>query len=549
MMGLAHRGWTLHDYGHHLLHALRGRGYHSELIGEQHISADPEVLGYDEVHDITSNHVATVAPLAVERLRAGLPEPFFLSIGFFETHRAFFEPSTIRDELYSAPPVNLPDTPAVRRDMAAFKASARHLDQGVGNVLAALDENGIGERTLVICTTDHGLPFPGAKATLYDRGLGVLLMLRGPGGLWGGRVIDAPVSHLDLFPTVCELAGVEPPDRLDGTSLLPLVHGQVERLHDALFAEITYHAAYEPQRAIRTDRFKYIRRFDDHDGPVLANCDDGPTKDELMAAGWPVWERDREQLFDLTLDPNEMRNLSDDQRLSGVADELRERLARWMAETEDPLLDGPVPLPPGALGQRSRSDLGRRGAGPRGQDAGRVVFTGSPSAGVGADVLEAAGLERQHLVGRDRLQLHPSGLGDGAPEPGGDLVSRAHRVSVGPERDRECPASGVIRQRDEPAVADLVSQPGQDGCLRRPQLGVDVRVGSGERGHAREHGAPILPDPGKRHNPVLLGSWMRDRAPGEASSEAAGDEAADPGLVRVVLDAGRATLPLGLLLG
>jgi N-sulfoglucosamine sulfohydrolase len=289
MMGLAHRGWKLHDYRHHIVHTLREAGYHSELIGEQHVSEDPRVLGYDGVHDITSNHVATVAPLAAARLASGMPEPFFLSVGFFETHRRFFEPSTIRDALYSAPPVNLPDTPAVRHDMAAFKASARHLDQGVGTVLAALDATGLGDRTLVICTTDHGLPFPGAKATLYDRGLGVLLMLRGPGGFWGGRVVDAPVSQLDLFPTVCELAGIEPPDRLDGTSLLPLVRGDVAALHEALFGEITYHAAYEPQRSIRTGGFKYIRRFDDRDGPVLPNCDDGPTKDELVAMGWPSW--------------------------------------------------------------------------------------------------------------------------------------------------------------------------------------------------------------------------------------------------------------------
>jgi N-sulfoglucosamine sulfohydrolase len=348
MMGLAHRGWTLHDYGHHIVHTLRERGYHSELIGEQHVSADLEVLGYDEVHDITSNHVATVAPLAASRLASGLPEPFFLSVGFFETHRRFFEPSTIRDALYSAPPFNLLDTPAVRHDIAAFKASARHLDQGVGTVLAALDAGGLGERTLVICTTDHGLPFPGAKATLYDRGLGVLLMLRGPGGFWGGRVIDAPVSHLDLFPTVCELAGLEPPDRLDGTSLLPLVRGDVAYLHDELFGEITYHAAYEPQRSIRTARFKYIRRFDDRDGPVLPNCDDGPTKDELIAMGWPSWTVEREQLFHLGFDPGEMRNLIGDPRWSGVADELRARLERWMRETADPLLDGPVPLPLGA---------------------------------------------------------------------------------------------------------------------------------------------------------------------------------------------------------
>jgi N-sulfoglucosamine sulfohydrolase len=360
MIGLAHRGFTLHDNRRHLVNTLRRAGYHSELIGEQHVSDDPSILGYSRVHDITSNHVATVAPLAAERLASAMPEPFFLSVGFFETHRTFFEPSTVRDSLYSLPPVNLPDTPAIRRDMASFKSSARHLDQGVGTVLAALDEQGLGDRTLVICTTDHGLPFPGAKSTLYDRGLGVLLIMRGPGGFWGGRVIDAPVSHLDLFPTVCALAGIEEPEWLDGTSLLPLVRGEVDSLHDELFAEITYHAAYEPQRAIRTDRFKYIRRFEDRDRPVLPNVDDGPAKDELLAMGWEQWGTEREQLFHLELDPNEMRNLIGDPRWATVADDLRARLDRWMRETGDPLLDGPVPIPPGAWAndpdQRSASE-------------------------------------------------------------------------------------------------------------------------------------------------------------------------------------------------
>jgi N-sulfoglucosamine sulfohydrolase len=348
MMGLAHRGFRLHDYRHHLVHTLRRAGYHSELIGEQHVSEDPGILGYDRVHDIKSNHVATVAPLAAERLGAGLPEPFFLSVGFFETHRTFFEPSTIRDSLYSQPPVNLPDSPATRQDMAAFKASARHLDQGVGSVLAALDGAGLADRTLLICTTDHGLPFPGAKATLYDRGLGVMLILRGPGGFWGGRVVDAAVSQLDLFPTICDLAGIEPPAWLDGASLLPLVRGEAATLHDELFGEITYHAAYEPQRAIRTDRFKYIRRFEDRDRPVLPNIDDGPTKDELLARGWDEWGTEQEQLFHLAFDPNEMRNLIGNPRYADVAADLRARLEAWMRETGDPLLDGPVPLPPGA---------------------------------------------------------------------------------------------------------------------------------------------------------------------------------------------------------
>ena len=81
---------------------------------------------------------------------------------------------------------------------------------------------------------------------------------------------------------------------------------------------------------------------------MLPNCDDGATKDELIAAGWPEWESEPEQLYDLVLDPNEMRNLVDDPRLADVAADLRDRLDRWMVDTDDPLLDGPVPLPPGA---------------------------------------------------------------------------------------------------------------------------------------------------------------------------------------------------------
>ena len=97
-----------------------------------------------------------------------------------------------------------------------------------------------------------------------------MLIMRGPGGFTGGRVIDAMVTHLDLYPTLCDVAGVDRPAWLQGPSLLPLVRGEADELHDEIFAEMTYHAAYEPQRAVRTERWKYIRRFDDHPRPVLA---------------------------------------------------------------------------------------------------------------------------------------------------------------------------------------------------------------------------------------------------------------------------------------
>jgi len=349
MMGLAHRGFELSQPHRHIVHTLSDAGYHTELIGEQHVSDTPYTLGYDVVHEISDTTVNSVAPAAIGALSDGIEEPFFLSVGFFETHRSFFAPSSVRDRVYSLPPPFLPDTPEIRDDIAAYKASARSLDQGVGAVLNTLNETRLDRNTLVICTTDHGLAFPTAKASLLDRGIGVMLIMRGP-GMPPGSAYDELVSHLDVFPTICEVAGIEPPGWLEGRSLVGLVNGAEEPgTRSEIFSELTYHAAYEPQRAIRTERFKYVRRFDDYPLPVLPNCDDSPSKDAYLQRGWASRPVDRERLHDLFFNPGEGRNSIDDPRYADVLTDLRGRLERWMVETDDPLLHGPVPAPPGAL--------------------------------------------------------------------------------------------------------------------------------------------------------------------------------------------------------
>jgi arylsulfatase A-like enzyme len=355
MIGLAHRGFRLTDLDRQLVRVLSAAGYHTELIGEQHITTDPTTLGFHVIREIPDTRVHSVAPAAIDALRGALPEPFYMSVGFFETHRTFFEPSSVSDRVYSLPPPFLPDTQEIREDVAGYKASARSLDHGIGSVLDALHLTRLDERTLVICTTDHGLAFPTAKANLLDPGIGVMLILRGPEGFGGGRAFDELVSHLDVFPTICDLAGIQPPPWLVGRSLVPLVRDREPagtRSH--IFAELTYHAAYEPQRAIRTERHKYIRRFDDYPYPVAPNCDDSPSKDAYLAHGWATRPVARESLHDLFFDPGEARNVIDTPGYAPVLADLRERLERWMIDTDDPLRHGPVPPPPGA--QINRQD-------------------------------------------------------------------------------------------------------------------------------------------------------------------------------------------------
>jgi N-sulfoglucosamine sulfohydrolase len=354
MLGLVHRGFSLKDPKQHLANVLKANGYSTHLCGIQHEAKTATEIGFDHEIPVESHAAGHVGPAAAAFLKSRPQQPFFLGVGFFETHRyglAFVGGTAdqpIGDPRYVRPPACVPDRPETRRDMADYVESARRLDGGVGQVLDALAEAGLADNTLVISTTDHGVAFFGAKSALTDHGLGVSLILRGP-GFTGGKVIDAMVSQLDVFPTICELAGIAKPAWLTGKSLVPLANGQVDKLNEEVFGEVSFHAAYDPQRCVRTDRWKYIRRFSDRRKPVLSNNDDGITKMYLVAQGLRDREFAAEQLYDLMFDPNEAANVAADPANAAVLAEMRQRLDAWMQRTADPLLAGPIAPPPGAL--------------------------------------------------------------------------------------------------------------------------------------------------------------------------------------------------------
>ncbi|WP_338452960.1 hypothetical protein R4Z09_14475 [Niallia oryzisoli] len=159
--------------------------------------------------------------------------------------------------------------------------------------------------------------------------------------------MNALVSHLDLFPTLCNLTGLEQPDWLQDHSMVPILNGESEMIRNEIFSEVTYHAEYEPKRCVRTNQYKYFRRYDEHNLTVHSNIDAGRGKDHVIEYGLLDKILDREMLFDLALDPGERNNIFENSQYIDIH-EMSEKLDKWMKETNDPLLNGKVPIPEGA---------------------------------------------------------------------------------------------------------------------------------------------------------------------------------------------------------
>lgn len=370
MLGLAHRGFSLNDYSWHLASYLRENGFETALSGVQHVADDKKRIGYDRLlgdADFEMSHSFSFDSEAYDKNNAHAAAayieekkdcPFFLSFGMFNTHRVFPEPGEQIAPDYLSVPVTVADTAANRRDMAGFHRSMAIVDDCVGIVLDALQRSGRWEESVVIITTDHGIPFPGMKCTLSDHGTGVAFMMHIPGNPSAGKACDALISQIDLFPTLCEILNMDRPERLQGRSFLRLFRNPEEEIREEVFSEVSFHAAYEPKRAVRTREFKLIRRYDEDRSPVPANVDGCPAKQDMIDSGYfRDMIIDRSSLFDLRTDPMERNNLAGRPEYEQVEKELNRKLDDWMEETGDPLLanGGTIPIPEGGLVNRRNS--------------------------------------------------------------------------------------------------------------------------------------------------------------------------------------------------
>ena len=299
-------------------------------------------------------------------------QPFFCVINLTTTHESqirsagrrkqiqnTLSPSERHDPAKAKLPPYYPDTPAVRRDWAQYYDIITLMDKQVGQILQALEADGLAEDTIVWFWGDHGRGLPRAKRWIYDSGLLVPLIIRvpqkwrahanpeNPDALRPGTVNDDLVAFLDFAPTMLSLCNVPIPKHLQGQAFLGPQKANKPRDH-IYGARDRVDEAYDVIRCVRDKRFKYIRNFMPHLPRSLdvAYMNQMPTMAEmrrLFAEGklkgpeLQYFERPKplEELYDTQTDPHEVHNLASDPRHRDTLTRLREELFRWMEQMGD----------------------------------------------------------------------------------------------------------------------------------------------------------------------------------------------------------------------
>jgi len=335
-----------------------------------------------------TDYAANFADFLAQRPKG---RPFCFWYGAHEPHRSYQAGSGLKagkrlEEVRV--PSFLPDVPEVRSDILDYLVEIEWFDRHLARMLDLLEKEGELDNTLIIVTSDNGMPFPRAKANLYEYGIHMPLAICWPAKVPGGRVVKDLVGFVDLTATILDAAGVRHPFAGDpklgpvGRSLLPLLESNREGWVEPdqrkyVFAGRERHSSSRyknlgyPSRVVRTQRFLYIRNFKPDRWPAgdpqvyvapgrlgpmhgaYHDIDRGPTLTFLVRHAedprysrylqLAVAKRPAEELYDIQKDPACIHNLADDPNYREVLHRLRTVLEETLRKTGDPRVVGPNP--------------------------------------------------------------------------------------------------------------------------------------------------------------------------------------------------------------
>ena len=286
-------------------------------------------------------------------------KPFCFWMGITDPHRAYELNSGVRLGKRLADvkvPSYLPDIAPVRSDLADYAVEVEWADTFIGKALATLEGRGELEHTLIVVTSDHGMPFPFVKGQIHEDGFRLPLAMRWGNVIKPGRVVEDFINVRDFAPTYLEIAGLKPHAQMTGRSLAAILRsphsGWIENRDVMLVGKERHdlgrpHNWGYPVRAIRTKEFLYVHNFHPERWPAgnpetdFGNCDPGPSKEIVKALGGHYYElsfgkRQPDELYDLRRDPEGVTNLANDPFHAKTLAELRERMMTMLKADQDP---------------------------------------------------------------------------------------------------------------------------------------------------------------------------------------------------------------------
>ena len=238
-------------------------------------------------------------------------------------------------------------------------------DSHIGKALELLEANGELENTLIVVTSDHGMPFPFVKGQIFEDGFHLPLAMRWGKEIKAGRVVEDFVNVRDFAPTFLEMAGLKSSSQMTGHSLVKTLQseksGWIDKSQNVMLTGKERHDLGRPNdwgypvRAIRTPEFLYVHNYFPDRWPAgnpetdYPNCDASPTKELIKSLGGYYYDlsfgkRPADALFKLADDPECLRNLANDPFYANTMDELREKLFTTLRKEKDPraLGDGAI---------------------------------------------------------------------------------------------------------------------------------------------------------------------------------------------------------------
>ncbi len=330
---------------------LKENGYYTALAGKWHMGNAAhrafDIYTDNNGYKNGDGGEANWIPFLKDRPK---DKPFFFWLASYDAHRPWGADTFIvtHDPKDLEVPVYFADTPETRQDMASYYNEIGRFDYYIGKVRQELEKQGVLENTLIIVMADNGRPFPRCKTRVYDSGMQTPFIVFWPKGLKKkGVQTESLISAIDISSTILELAGITQPDDYQGVSFAPILQSTKTETREYIFSEHNWHDYEAYERMVRSKDFLYVWNA----RPNLSNCGPADSKtsptqyalnkvrDEgkltFAQADVFVVPRPEEELFDLSLEDQQLLNVASIEKYEEQLVKLRNLLKEWMDNTGD----------------------------------------------------------------------------------------------------------------------------------------------------------------------------------------------------------------------